>query len=208
MKNMQKQIAVWVFVLAAGTATHADQLAVAVAADAAFPQMPVVQRVASINGNCGADRTVHPVVAYCTSSNTILLADTAGEEPARDYLLAHAFGHAVQVRHGVADVALREIRNRPDDEMILRGYVERQVDCIAGFILAQAGLQQPDLAALFQTDPLDRPHWGRSPLRLGPHLDVPVAERAEWLLTGHTQGLAGCAVGEFSADLLLEALRQ
>lgn len=178
------------------------------AAQAAFARLPVIETVARIEGVCGADAAVHPMVAYCTTGNRILLVEGAAEPAVRDYLLAHAYGHGVQVQHGVADVALGEITHRPDDEMRLRGYVERQVDCIAGFILARAGVPLPDLTALFTSDPLDRPHWGRSPLRAGPHLPVPVADRAEWLATGYRQGLGACAVGEFSADLLLAALNR
>lgn len=178
------------------------------AAQDAFARLPVIETVPRIAGVCGADTRVHPVVAYCTTGNRILMVEGAAEPAVRDYLLAHAYGHGVQVQHGVADVALAEITRRPEDEMRLRGYVERQVDCIAGFILARAGVPLPDLTALFTTDPLDRPHWGRSPLRAGPHLPVPVAERAAWLATGYRQGLGACAVGEFSADLLLQALNR
>ena len=64
----------------------------------------------------------------------------------------------------------------------------------------------PDLTALFSGDPLDTPHWGRDPLHRGPHLDVPIVERSDWLATGYTNGLAACAVGEFSVDLLIAAL--
>jgi hypothetical protein len=177
------------------------------AARAAFDRMPQIEVVPAIAGTCGADETVHPDVAYCTTRNAILVSRDAATRPDTAYLLAHAFGHAVQVQHGVADVALREIRARPDDEVRLRGWVERQVDCIAGFVLSRAGLPLPELVATYATDPLDRPHWGRSPLADGPHLAVPVADRAQWLATGYEAGLAACAVGEFDASLLIAALK-
>ena len=110
----------------AGSAANAQEpLPVAAAAKAAFPAMPDVAWLDQISGTCGADGSVHPTVAYCTSSNTILLAADDPATPEATYFLAHAYGHAVQVRHGVADVALREIRNRRDDGLILRGFVER-----------------------------------------------------------------------------------
>ena len=91
--------------------------------------MPSVRVVDQITGMCGADEGVSSRAAYCTSANEILLID----RPGAAYALAHVLGHAVQVRHGVADVALRTIRACRSEEVTLRGYVERQVDCIAGF---------------------------------------------------------------------------
>ncbi len=193
--------------LAAGQAAADDGSAVAAAADRLFARMPPAVTVAQLPGTCGADARVHPLVAYCTSRNVILVAEDAEANAQRDYFLAHAYGHAVQVQHGVADVALGEITRRPTEETILRGYVERQVDCIAGVILKASGQPMPDLLSLFAQDPLDRPHWGRDPLRRGPHLDVPVAQRAQWLQSGYQQGIAACAVGEFPADLLIAAMK-
>ena len=178
---------------------------VAEAATRLFDRMPVVTRVDRIAGECGADSRVNTVAAYCTSDNTIFFAPSGHDDGLANYLLAHVFGHAVQVQHGVADVALREITRRPADEVVLRGYVERQVDCIAGVLLAEAGLDLPDMLDQLTADPLDQPHWGRRPLHRGPHLPVPIAERAYWLGQGHQQGLAGCAVGEFGPELLLAA---
>jgi hypothetical protein len=95
-----------------------------------FFQMPNVRVVDQITGMCGADEGVSSRAAYCTSANEILLI----YRPGAAYALAHVLGHALQVRHGVADVALRTIRARRSEEVTLRGYVERQVDCIAGFL--------------------------------------------------------------------------
>ena len=94
-----------------------------------FFQMPNVRVVDQITGICGAGEGVSSRAAYCTSANEILLIDWPGAA----YALAHVLGHAVQVRHGVADVALRTIHARRSEEVTLRGYVERQMDCIAGF---------------------------------------------------------------------------
>ncbi len=178
-----------------------------VVADAAFDRMPTVQRVDQMAGQCGADSSVDPRVTYCTTANRILVADGFWNTPQAPYLVAHAYGHAVQVQHGVADFALREIRNRRSEETMLRGLVERQVDCIAGFLLARAALEDVGPSILFADDPLDGIHWGRNPLRLGPQISVDLAVRAEWVAIGQAGDLAACGPGEFTADLLLDALR-
>lgn len=198
----------WILVLTlAAEVAIADPVQdVAAAAKAAFGEMPDVQRVDQIAGACGADDTVDPSVVYCTTLNQVLVADEAWETPQAPYLVAHAYGHAVQVRHGVADFALRQIRNRRSEEAMLRGLVERQVDCIAGFLFARADLSGVALSTLFIRDPLDGIHWGRDPLRLGPQVGVGLATRAEWFALGQKGDLAVCAPGEFSADLLLDAL--
>ncbi|MCK0094412.1 hypothetical protein MWU60_02420 [Yoonia sp. F2084L] len=178
-----------------------------VVAKAAFDRMPTVQRVDQMAGQCGADSSVDPRVTYCTTANRILVADGFWNTPQAPYLVAHAYGHAVQVQHGVADFALREIRNRRSEETMLRGLVERQVDCIAGFLLARADLGDVAPTALFADDPLDRIHWGRDPLRLSPQVSGDLAARAEWVAIGQAGDLAACSPGEFTADLLMDALR-
>jgi hypothetical protein len=90
-----------------GQAAAADPVAqVEAAAQAAFDRMPSVRRVDQIAGRCGADDSVNAVVAYCTTTNQILLARGAVASPQTPYMLAHVYGHAVQVQHGVADIAL------------------------------------------------------------------------------------------------------
>ncbi|MEO1641513.1 MAG: hypothetical protein AAFU41_19965 [Pseudomonadota bacterium] len=186
---------------------RADVGAIAETARASFAQMPMVREVDQIAGNCGADDTVNPVAAYCTTSNEILLARDSADSPEATYVVAHLFGHAVQVRHGVADFALSQIRARRSEEQMLRGLVERQVDCIAGFLLQRAGVPQPDLTTWYDVDPLEGPHWGRNPLARGPVVNVPVAERNAWLAIGYGGDLSACAPGEFGSDLLVAALR-
>ncbi|SFS09817.1 hypothetical protein [Yoonia litorea] len=198
---------VLIIVVLGGPATADVAQRVAAVADASFARMPQQVTADRIAGQCGADETVHPTVAYCTSQNRIYVSAGSVEPPFLSYLVAHVYGHAVQVQHGVADVALRTIRARPEDEAMLRGWVERQVDCIAGFVLAQADLPLPDLTTYVTDDPFDRPHWGRSPLSRGPHLPIPVSDRMRWLKTGYERGLSACAVGEFDASLLLAAQR-
>ena len=198
----------WVMaVIFLGQAAAADPVAqVETAAQAAFDRMPSVRRVDPIAGRCGADDSVNAVVAYCTTTNQILLARGAVASPPPPYMLAHVYGHAVQVQHGVADFALGQIRQRRAEEAMLRGLVTRQVDCIAGFLLARAGLPALDLQDAFADEPFTDSHWGRDPLRVGPEVSIGIAARAEWLLRGQQGDLAVCGPGEFTADLLVEAL--
>ena len=197
---------VLVFGLCAQT-VFADPVAdVVMAADSAFDDMPSVLRVDQITGQCGADANVNNDIAYCTTRNQIFFAEHAYGAPQAAYLVAHSFGHAVQVQHGVADFALRQITNRRSEEDMLRGLVARQVDCIAGYLMVQAGLPPTDLNDQFTQEPFDDVHWGRDPLQVGPVVSIGLAARAEWFAIGQTGDLSACAPGEFTADLLLEAL--
>ncbi len=191
----------------AASAVQADPVQdVADAAATAFNQMPTVVMVDQIAGRCGADKMVNPQIAYCTTRNQILIAQDAVDLPQAAYLVAHAYGHAVQVRHGVADFALQQIRNRRDEETMLRGLVARQVDCIAGFLVARAGLPNAVLADWLNEEPFLGVHWGRDPLRVGPIVSIGLAARDTWFQAGQGGDIAVCAPGEFTADLLLEAL--
>lgn len=181
-----------------------DVLAAARNGFARMPDLVIVERIA---GTCGADDAVNAQAAYCTTDNAILMTPDARGTEAAPYLLAHLLGHAVQVQHGVADVALRTIHARPEDEAALRGMVTRQVECIAGFLLARAGMSA-DLSAHFAEEPFADAHWGRNPLSVGPVVSIGVDARAEWLARGQeAPTLAACAVGEMGADLLLRAYR-
>ena len=181
---------------------------VAAVARAAFDQMPDVRRVTRIAGACGADETVNDQVAYCTSRNVIYVTDAAAGLPQSAYLVAHAYGHAVQVRHGVADVALGQIRARRAEEPMLRAQVESQVDCIAGFLVARAGLAPARMTDWMSDDPFAGAHWGRDPLRVGPTVGVDLATRNDWFKRGQGGDLAACATADFGADLLIAALRR
>ncbi len=198
----------WVLaLLMAGQAANANPVdQVAQAAKLAFDRLPQVRLVDQIAGNCGADDTVNQTVAYCTTQNRIFLVSAALDDPRAPYMLAHVFGHAVQVRHGVADFALAQIRQRRAEEDMLRGLVTRQAECIAGFIMARAGLPKVDLNALFREEPFTGSHWGRDPLHIGPEVSIGLDARAEWLDIGQQSDLSACGPGEFTADLLLEAL--
>lgn len=198
----------WVMMMVLlGQAAWADPVAqVEAAAQAAFDRMPVVRRVDQIAGQCGADAGVNSTVAYCTTTNQILLARAAVTAPQTPYMLAHVYGHAVQVQHGVADFALGQIRQRRSEEDMLRGLVTRQVECIAGFLMARAGLPQVDLRDIFAAEPFADSHWGRNPLRVGPAVSIGLDARADWFMRGQQGDLGACAPGEFTADLLIEAL--
>jgi len=171
-----------------------------------FPDMPPLDPVLRVEGSCGADEHVHAQMAYCTTRNVILYRQDSFFAPWEAYELAHLYGHAVQVRHGVADVALREIRARPSEEAKLRGWVTRQVECIAGFIYQEAGLPPFSLIDTYEAEPLTNSHWGRDPLSQGPKVSIGLAARQEWFAKGAEADLSACAVGEFGAELLLDAL--
>ncbi len=177
------------------------------AAQKLFSNLPSLEPVVRMEGECGADASVNPQVAFCTTRNVLLYRLNAHFGLEEMYELAHVYGHAVQVRHGVADVALREIRKRRDEEEKLRGWVTRQVECIAGFILAEAGAPQVDLRTLFDAEPMTDSHWGRDPLSVGPKVSIGLEARAEWFDIGQKGDLSACAVGEFGAELLIDALR-
>lgn len=178
------------------------------AAQASFARMPDLQIVASIAGSCGADDSVNDNVAYCTSENTIFLSLQAAQSPQAAYLVAHVLGHAVQVQHGIADIALQEITQRRAEEATLRGYVASQVDCVAGFLYAKAGLGPAQLSDWFAQEPFTGTHWGRNPLRVGPQVAIGLAQRDAWFVRGQsTPDLGACAAGEFGTELLLRAYR-
>ena len=198
----------WVLVWLIGAAAPAQaQDSIENTASTAFAKMPLVRVVQTISGACGADQSVSTTVAYCTSANEILLAANQIGLPQMPYLVAHAYGHAVQVQHGVADVALREITARRAQEVALRGLVDRQVDCIAGFLYDLAGFAPASLTQWFTDDPFASVHWGRNPLHAGPVMPVPLADRDIWFRRGQGGDLANCGVGEFGSDLLIAAYR-
>ena len=186
----------------------ADQVSsVEAAAKMNFDRMPAVVSVDQIAGHCGATPVVNRQAAYCTSQNTIYIAQQVRAQSHAPYLVAHLFGHAVQVQHGVADVALREIRSRPAEEATLRGFVAGQVDCIAGFVMAQAGQGEFSIMDSFESEPFAGIHWGRDPLRIGPVVSIGIKERDEWLRKGQSGDISVCAPGEFGSELLVRALR-
>lgn len=193
--------------LVCGTSAAADPVdQVMAAATRSFDRMPGVEMVDQIAGNCGADARVNAEVAYCTTRNRIFLTRQARLQPYAPYLVAHVLGHAVQVQHGVADIALREIRQRRAEETQLRTLVESQVNCIAGVLYQRAGLPPATLTDWFDKEPLTTPHWGRDPLSAGPTVSITLEGADSWFQHGQKTGdPADCAVGEFGSDLLVAA---
>ncbi|MEJ6401812.1 hypothetical protein [Yoonia sp. 2307UL14-13] len=192
--------------LMAGVAVASPAQDVSDTARAAFDRLPPLRIVDRIAGRCGAD-DVPEGAAYCTTQNVIFLERAVAGAPQAPYLVAHLYGHAVQVRHGVADFALAQIRARRSEEDMLRGLVERQVDCIAGFLIARAGLAPMSLPDLFAGEPFTGSHWGRDPLRIGPQVSIGMTASEEWFQIGQRGDLAACGPGEFTADLLLAAMK-
>lgn len=184
--------------------------AVVAAANRSFPRLPAVRLTTQIRAVCGGG-DASDLARYCTSQNTIFvahdLAPRLGPEAAA-YVVAHMFGHGIQVRHGVADVALRTIRAEPQNEPALRGMVTRQVECLAGVLLARAGAGRPDLAALFDGEPFTDSHWGHEPVSRGPRVSIGLAPRQDWLDRGYGENdIAACTVERISAEGLVAAER-
>lgn len=172
-----------------------------------FDRLPDVQERMDFRDQCGIGPLSNSHVGYCTTQNMIFVADGFEERPFAAYEIAHLLGHAIQVRHGVADVALRTIRNRPNDEAALRGMVTRQVECVAGVLMAKAEEPAVDFAQ-FTDEPFTDAHWGRAPLNLGPRVSIGTQARMEWYHIGYdAQDFSVCSVGEMSSELIVDALR-
>lgn len=173
-----------------------------------FDRLPDVQEPADFKEQCGMGGNSNPHIGFCTTQNLIFVSDGFAMSAAASYEMAHVLGHAIQVRHGVADVALRAIRTRPDDEDALRGMVTRQVECIAGVLMASANEPFISLTDQFEDEPFTDAHWGRSPLNSGPRVSIGLDARAQWYRVGYdARDVAACAVGDMSADLLVAAQR-
>ena len=181
--------------------------AVVAEAGRTFGRMPPVRLTSAIAQVCGGDGNSSLLTRYCTDQNVIfvaadLVARAGGDGAA--YAVAHQFGHAVQVRHGIADIALRRIRAERDREAEFRGWVTRQVECIAGVLLARSGQTLPPPGG----EPFTGSHWGRSPISGGPTVSIGGAERRRWLEAGYrARDFGVCAVGEFGAERILQAER-
>lgn len=173
------------------------------AAEASFPALPLVGLVQGTAALCGGG--LDGPGLYCTSERRIYLAP-GDEGHRRLYTLVHLYGHALQVEYGLADIALRRIQSDRSGEAEVRRKVESQVDCLAGVLLARAGVAMPPLDTLFETEPMTGPHWGRSPVRNGPAVSIGLAARTTWFAAGLTAGQpAACTVEDLPADLLVAA---
>ena len=93
------------------------------------------------------------------------------------------------------------------EEQALRGMVTRQVECVAGVLMATAG-EQPAMLRGFGQEPFTGSHWGRDPLNQGPRVSIGLEARAEWYEIGYAaRDFAACTVGEMSSELIVQALR-
>lgn len=191
-----------------GGPAMADPFDVHRTARAIFADLPSVMQVDDMTQVCGGGAQTNPDIAYCTSDNVIFHSADFASHPQASYEMAHVLGHAIQVQHGVADVALRAIRTRPDEERALRGMVTGQVDCVAGVLMSRTSLPFTPLTDLFNSEPFTQAHWGRNPLNRGPRVSIGLAARADWFEAGYKMADFGvCSVGEMSADLIVQAQR-
>lgn len=185
----------------------ADPFAVHDAATGTFDSLPAVEIATDMGRVCGAGAVTNAHIGYCTTENIIYVSQIFAARPFAAYEMGHVLGHAIQVRHGVADVALREITRRRDEEAALRGMVTRQVECIAGVLSARAGLPRADLRAM-TAEPFTEAHWGRRPLNMGPRVSIGLDARATWYDLGYAANdFSACTVGEMSAELIVAAER-
>lgn len=199
-----KKLTIIFCILSSGRA-WADPMEVHAVTQSLFDRMPLVEVVQDLGDACGAGGNSNPNIGYCSTSNTIFVTARFEARASASYEMAHILGHAIQVRHGVADVALRAIRSRRDEEAALRGMVTRQVDCVAGVLMARAGVARFDLRSL-GAEPFTDAHWGRDPLNGGPRVSIGSEARADWYDIGFdAQDFAACSVGEMSADLIVAA---
>lgn len=194
--------------MAVPTTSAADPFLVHETAQDMFASMPRLERTDNMFEDCGAGRNTNPNIAYCSTENVIYYVRDWAMSPSASYDMAHVLGHAIQIRHGIADIALRTIRARPDDEAALRSMVTRQVECLAGVLVANAGIGRVDLSDIHRVEPFTGAHWGRNPLNGGPRVSIGLAARAEWFVIGQSSGrVADCAVEEIPSDILVDALR-
>ena len=179
------------------------------AAEGSFTRLPVVRLTSIFGGVCGGP-AANRMVQYCTDQNAIFVTQDLVDkvpEGAPGYMLAHVYGHAVQVRHGQATRALAAIRAEPAREAELRGMVTRQVECIAGLIYGRA-LGPASLAVWFAEEPFTDSHWGRTPMSNGPRVSIGLEAREEWFQRGlAADGVEACAVGEMGIEALLRGVR-
>lgn len=172
-----------------------------------FTRMPQVRLTSAMRDICGGDGDADDFMRYCTTLNAIYVsANLYARLPDRDvaaYMIAHLYGHAVQVRHGQADLAAAAIRAEPQREAELRGMIEAQAECIAGVIHARS-----TGGGAFALAPFDGVHWGADPLAAEPMVSIGPEVREAWFLKGRRAGdVAVCTVGELTAERLVRAER-
>lgn len=188
-----------------GAPAAADPFVLLDGARGVFPDQPRIEAFSAGDTPCGYGARSNPQVGYCASTRVLYMRDDFADSPTAAYETAHVMGHYYQIRYGVADVALRTIRARREDEDALRGMVTRQVECVAGVLMAAAELPFVSLDDLFESEPFTDSHWGAL-MGTGPRVSIGLSARAEWYETGYRAGdVAACSVGEMTADLLVAA---
>lgn len=171
-----------------------------------FPQAPPLVISGDVAAECGGGATAMGV--YCPSEGVVYLDARFVENTASPYVVAHLYGHALQVTYGVADIALAAIRADRSREAELRSMVTQQVECLAGVLIARSDIGLPPLDALYQSEPMTDAHWGANPVRNGPRVSIGLAARAAAFAEGRRHAdPARCTVGEMSAALIDQADR-
>ncbi len=181
-------------------------------ADQTFARMPQVRLTSRIGDLCGGDADTNRLMRYCTDENVIYVADDLPDHvpgpEAAGYLLAHLYGHAVQVRHGQATRALEAIRAEPAREAELRAQVTQQVECIAGFLLVRATGYRGGFDDWFMGEPFTGTHWGGTPMAGNAQVRIGRETRERWFRTGQqAEELSACAQPDLDAEPLRRALR-
>lgn len=177
-------------------------------ANRTFTRMPQVQLTSRLVDLCGGGPEASLYTRYCTDLNTIYFSADLSEKlsgQAISYLIAHQYARAVQVRHGIADIALSRIKAEPANEAALRVQVSAQAACVAGVLLGRAKIEGIS-ASVLADDPFGKPHWGHSPISNTALSPITTAERDRWFATGHrAKDFAVCATKDFDARLILRA---
>lgn len=176
-------------------------------AKATFIGMPPISRGYFDPMTCGGDGDdVNPYARFCSSERRIYINYANRPDIEVAYEVAHLLGHAVQVKIGIADIALAAITSEPEREQELRAMVTRQVECIGGVLFARAGVDRTSLKSIFTSEPFVGRHWGRNPLRRAPKVKIGLDERDKWFLKGQDAAeFSVCADGDISSDLLVSA---
>ena len=169
------------------------------AALALLPDLPPIKTVEAIAGACGATHEPDEGTVACFGPARIMMTEAARSAPDAAYRAAHAYAHAIKVETGLADLALRTIRARPDDEEALRAEVTEVVECVAGRLAASAG--HPG-AFPADGEPFTDAHWGAD-LGRGPEVSIGREARLEAFRRGaEGADYAICATDLFGPDLL------
>lgn len=197
----------WFIVLLALTSpAAADPLELLTGARTVLPNQPRLVKFAEGEQPCGMGRGSNEYIGFCASLRAIYYRNDFATRPQAAYEMAHVMGHYYQVRYGVADVALREIRNRRDEEVALRALVTQQVECVAGVLMSRAGLAFVPLDQMYASEPFTDAHWGAQPLRAGPKVSIGMPLRAAAYANGYrSSDIAACGYGEMTADILVNA---